>query len=244
MPQDPVVTPVTQTPSVQEMNTQLSQVPQSNLVNNEVQNPPTNVQTQQVSHQTTRTNAAVTNTLPSNGIVLANTPETEEATLPPTEKINEVANLFQKYGAKTLGILLTLQSLHGIYKSVLFILVEYPLLEQQLVAHQITQTQVNDFGIKAIMIVFSTVLSMFFAMKLTFLKTKAAKTLSTVIAVFLFIGNAMIHDYFVALNSSQIMTDFIIDILYRIQGAPEEIIEKTPFLEETIDGTVNTVWYK
>jgi hypothetical protein len=234
MPENQVVTPAASVPSIEEMGSQVAQVPQSEAP------PAVDVQTQQVAQpQPTAEQQAV-----SNGISLANTPVTDEPINEKKEKVVDSMAKVRKWGIKGIGIALTLQGLHGIYKSVIFILVEYPILEQQLVAHQVTQAQVNDFGIKAIMMVISTVLSMFFAMKLTFLKSKAAKTVSTTIGIMLFIGNALIHDYFASLNSSQIMVDYILSIVEKIQGAPEEVLENTPFLEETIEGTIDTVWYK
>ncbi|NCN87715.1 MAG: hypothetical protein GW941_02350 [Candidatus Pacebacteria bacterium] len=236
MPETQGVTPAAQIPSAQEMEAVVAQVPQTETA------PPLDQQTQQASQpQVTPEQQAM-----SNGIALANTPEIE-TTDDMIEKTLIVADgmvKIKKWAVKSIGIALTIQGIHGLYKSVIFILVDYPLLEQQLVAHQITQDQVNDFGIKAIMMVISTVLSMFFAMKLTFLKSKAAKTLSTVIAILLFIGNAMIHDYFISLNSSQYLVDLILKAIYLVQGAPKEVIDNTPFLEETIEGTIDTVWYK
>jgi hypothetical protein len=227
------VTPVVEIPSAQEMEAQVAQVPQTEAA------PPIDQQTQQVAQVA----VSAEQQAETNGIALANTPEVETPVEKRKEKVVDHMAKVRKWAVKFIGIALTIQGLHGIYKSVLFILVEYPLLEQQLVAHQITQQQVNDFGIKAIMMVISTVLSMFFAMKLTFLKSKAAKTVSTTIAILLFIGNAMIHDYFISLNSSQYMIDSIIKMINFIQGAPEEVIENAPFLEE-VEGTIDTVWYK
>jgi len=234
MPETTIVTPTVQVPSAQEMSDQVSQVLQAEKINSP--NPQIN--------QPIR-NAQSTPQLPANnGIALANTPETSEPEIETKIQVIDSIVKAKKWAVKGVGILLTLQGLHGIYKSVIFILVEYPMLEQQLISHQVTQHQVNDFGIKAIMMVISTVLSMFFAMKLTFLKSKAAKTLSTTIGILLFIGNALIHDYFVSLNSSQIMVDYIIAFIDMVRGAPEKVIEQSPYLEKTIEGSIDTVWYK
>jgi len=90
---------------------------------------------------------------------------------------------------------LTAQGLFGIYKSVMFILNDLPQMEQQLNTGLITQTDANQIAAKAVMIVISTVLSMFFAMRLTVLKSKAAKGLNTIIAILLFLGNAYIFGF-------------------------------------------------
>jgi len=236
MPETQGVIPAPQIPSAQEMENQVSQVPQSETA-------PILDQQTQIAAQTTITPEQQAM---NNGIALANTPEVEApiTVVQATVKVADSMVWFKKWAVKLIGIALTLQALHGIYRSVTFILIEYPLLEQQLVSNLITQDQINDYGIRAIMMIISTVLSLFFAMKLTFLKSKAAKTLSTIIAIFLFIGNAMIHDYFVSLNSSQYMIDMIIKGINLIQGAPEDVINNTPFLEESLDGTMETVWYK
>jgi len=68
-------------------------------------------------------------------------------------------------------------------------------MEQQLNTGLITQTDANQIAAKAVMIVISTVLSMFFAMRLTVLKSKAAKGLNTIIAILLFLGNAYIFGF-------------------------------------------------
>jgi hypothetical protein len=236
MPETQEVTPAVQIPSAQEMEDQVSQVPQTEAA------PPIDQQTQSPFQTTITPEQQAFN----NGIALANTPETEDFDAPvnPTEKVVDSMAVVRKWAVKGIGVALTLQGIHGIYKSVIFILVDYPLLEQQLISHQITQDQVNDFGIRAIMMVISTILSMFFALQITVLRIKAFKSLKTAVSILLIFTNVMIHDYFASLNSSQYMIDTIINVIHFLQGAPEEVIEKTPFLEETIEGTIDTVWYK
>ena len=94
-----------------------------------------------------------------------------------------------------IAIGLTLQGLFGIYKSVSFILVDYQFMEQQLAQNLITQDDASRVAVKAGMIIISTFLTMFFALKLTILRSKVAKHLHTVIGLALFLGNAIIFDF-------------------------------------------------
>src|SRR5690606_16393264 len=88
--------------------------------------------------------------------------------------------------AKVVSFFLTIQSLYGIYKSLHFLFVEYQLLEQQLVQHVLTQPEINAIASKAVLTMISTIISIFFALKLAVLKAGTAKKLSIGIGVFMF----------------------------------------------------------
>jgi hypothetical protein len=128
----------------------------------------------------------------------------------------------RRYIPKIVGILLTLQSLRGIYKSVYFILVEFPELEIALANHLISNQDVNNVAAGAAVTAISTVISMFFAMRLTIFKTKAKKIISTTIGIALTIANTYIQQYFAELNSGVIFSDY-----------------SATFLEETIRNIQN-----
>ena len=68
-------------------------------------------------------------------------------------------------------------------------------MEQQLAQNLITQDDASRVAVKAVMIIISTFLTMFFALKLTILRSKVAKHLHTVIGLALFLGNAIIFDF-------------------------------------------------
>jgi len=218
-------------PSAGEMGQQVASVPQASSLSAQSNQQLPTVPTQQTSTQP--------------AFALANTVEKD---LDPKEKIKVQTEdkflWFKKWSIKAVAIGLTFQGLFGIYKSVIFILIDYPELEKQLAEHLVTQDQVNDFGIKAIMMVISTVLSMFFAMRLTVMKTKAVKVISATIGVLLFITNIMIHDYFVGLNSSQIMVDGILAMADFLKALPAKFIKINPGLKKAVEGEIEATWYK
>lgn len=218
-------------PSVEEMGQQVAAVSQTTPPSNQSSQPLPATPAQQKP--------------PQSNIPLANTAEKD---LDSKEKIKVQTGdklfWFKKWAIKAVGIGLTLQGLFGIYKSVVFILIDYPELEKQLAEHLITQDQVSEFGIKAIMMAISTVLSMFFAMRLTVMKTKAVRAISTVIGILLFIGNIMIHDYFVGLNSSQIMVDGILSMADFFKALPAKFMKTNPILEKAASGEIEASWYK
>ncbi|MCL4208152.1 hypothetical protein KJZ63_00775 [Patescibacteria group bacterium] len=182
---------------------------------------------------------------PAAPIQLANTPETDlAASAPsgPTKK--DLADLLLKYGPKMISIGLTIQSLRGIYKSVAFILVDYPLLEQKLVNHQITEAEVTELTIMMVIMLISTVIGLAFAMRLAIVKDSAAKRLHSIIGLILFFGNAYIHDLLQALHISEWLVQFFAKSVQTIHEAPKQVIENTPFLEENAQGGLDTVWYK
>lgn len=122
----------------------------------------------------------------------------------------------KKWLQKLLAVGLVLQGLYGIYKSIYFIFVTYPELGFLLASHQISQTQVNNYVIQAILMSITTLVSMVFAMRLTILQNRVAQTFNTVIGVLLVIGNAALHDYFEALHASEAIIngiDWLINFL-------------------------------
>ncbi len=178
-------------------------------------------------------------------IQLANTPETDSvASTPsgPTKK--DLADLFLKYGPKVISIVLTIQSLNGIFNSVSFILVDYPLLEQKLVNHQITEAEVTELTIMMVIMLISTIISLVFAMRLAFVKDSTAKRLHSIIGVLIFLGNAYIHDLLQTLHISEWLVQFFTKSVQTIHEAPKQVIENTPFLEENAQGGLDSVWYK
>jgi len=134
-------------------------------------------------------------------------------------------SFLKKYIPKTVGFLLTLQGLRGLYKSVYFILVEFPQLELALEQHLITTQQINNFGAKVSITAISMVISMVFGMRLAILKTKTAKVISTLIGIGLILSNTLIQQYFNELNSGLILSDFSATFLEKTTRAIEELIQ-------------------
>lgn len=130
----------------------------------------------------------------------------------------------RRYVPKVVGFLLTLQSLKGIYDSIHFILVEFPELEMALEQHLIEASLINDFAAKAAITAISTVISMIFAMRLTVMKTKAAKVISTAIGIGMIFVNAFIQQYFAELNTGIIFSDFSATFLEETTRNVEQLV--------------------
>jgi len=92
---------------------------------------------------------------------------------------------------------LTAQGLYGVYQSTFFVLVKFPELEARLAAHTITQIEVNNIAVEAILVIISTIISMFFALHL--IRNKAGEILSPVLGVVLFLGNTYLFNFFKSL---------------------------------------------
>lgn len=102
---------------------------------------------------------------------------------------------------KIVGFFLTLNSLRGMYTSVIFIFVEFPQLERALEQHIITSQEINTFVTSAVMTSISTALSLIFALRITIMKTKTAKILNTVIGISLLFGSTALEQYFNQITS-------------------------------------------
>ncbi|MEN8252889.1 MAG: hypothetical protein ABFQ62_00715 [Patescibacteria group bacterium] len=114
---------------------------------------------------------------------------------------------------RLIAIGLTIQGLMGLFNSLKFVMVDFPILEARLLQHSITQSEVNSIAVQAILMTGSTILSMFFALKITLIQNKAAKALNTIIAVFLLFGNAFIFNTLNDLPLIELWSKFIDDIL-------------------------------
>ncbi len=182
---------------------------------------------------------------PTEQIKLANTPETDsQSQVAQGFSKKDLSDLLLKYGPRVISIGLTIQSLKRIYNSVVFLLVDYPLLEQKLITHQISESEVTELTITMVIMLISTVVSLIFAMRLAFIKDSTAKRLNTIIGLFIFLGNAYIHDLLQALNISEWLVQFFTQSVQTIHEAPKQVIENAPFLEENAQGGLDTVWYK
>ena len=135
------------------------------------------------------------------------------------------------------------QGLYGIYKSLVFILVTYPQLEAQLATHMITQAQVNGFATHAIIIVFSTVISMFFALRI--IRNKATTWINTFIGIGLFLGGTYISSF---LSSNFDLITLITTPFYAftnlLKGTSDTVTNTVPFLDKGSTNEIDVVWYQ
>lgn len=106
-----------------------------------------------------------------------------------------------------LTISLTIESLYGLLESVGFVTREYPMIESRLRAHELTASELNILVTRIVIIIISTVLSAFFALKLNFNKTKTAEELHLVVSIILFFFNIYLFTSFSQLPVSQILQE-------------------------------------
>lgn len=178
-------------------------------------------------------------------IALANTVEAPQAEATQSSTfMTEWLEKIKKKAPKAVGIVLTLQALQALFKQVTFILVDYPGLEQKLVSHQITETQVKELVITAVLTLITTLVSLVFAMRLTFVKSTAGQRVKIIIGVLLFFGNAYLHNLLEALHISEWLVGFFTTSVQTLNEAPQKAIENVPFLEQNAGGGLDTVWYK
>jgi len=128
-------------------------------------------------------------------------------------KQQEKFHLAQLYLVKAVTALLIFQGLWSLFNSVKFIFFELPSLEQQLHLGQITSWQINTFANRAIIMTISTILSLFFALRVSVLQSKTAKIISITLALLLVLGNTQINNFLNQLDSSQLITSAIIETL-------------------------------
>lgn len=84
-------------------------------------------------------------------------------------------------------------SLWGLWESIEFILITYPELEAQLIAHNLTQLEVNQVAAQALVIFITTMVNMFLAFKI--FTAKAAEALHIVVGIGLFFIGVFINQY-------------------------------------------------
>lgn len=128
------------------------------------------------------------------------------------ETKEKVIKKSKMYLPKAVAVLLGIQGLSGIYRSLNFTFVIRPQLEQQLLLDQLTQDDINGIANRAVIMMVSTVVSLFFASRLAFLKSKAARAVNVAIGLSLFLGNALISTYLTQSGSVGILSSIYIGI--------------------------------
>ena len=139
-------------------------------------------------------------------IALANTPEADLPKVTGDSQRTKSLIKLRSLLHKLLSIGLIGQGLFGVYQSAVFILIEYPILDQKLTTNQVTEDQATSLVIKFILMTIVTVLSFVFALRLTIFKTKGARVISTTLAICFFLGNALMDDWLLGIISGVIQT--------------------------------------
>lgn len=136
--------------------------------------------------------------------------DTATIDIPPETQLQKKLQLIHFYLMKGLTILLILQGLWTLFNSIKFIFIDLHSLESQLALKQISSSQINLFANKAIVMTISTILSLFFALRITVAQSKLTQAISTIIAILLIIGNAQINSFLNQIDSSQLITSTIV----------------------------------
>lgn len=141
---------------------------------------------------------------------LVNSQNQSATTSQPQLEKSKILHRYQRYFFKAVAVLLTIQGLVSLTKSIDFIFFELPELEQRLNLGQITQSQANNFANHAIVMTISTVLSLFFALRITLTQNKIAKGINTAIALLIILGNTQITQILNQFQSGKLLTEALI----------------------------------
>jgi hypothetical protein len=91
-----------------------------------------------------------------------------------------------------IAIFLGIQSLYGLFTSIKFILFERIIVEESIHNNALTETDINQLLGKTVLTLIGTAISLFFAVRISFLKTKTAENLQTIIGLLLIIANGFL----------------------------------------------------
>lgn len=131
---------------------------------------------------------------------------------------------FVHFIPKLVGFFLTIKSLLEMYDSIFFILVDFPELELALEQNLNTNQEINTFVTQAIMTTISTILSLIFALRITIMKTKAARILNTTIGICLLLGGAALQQYFNQITSRVEVANQSASLLEKISSFINDLI--------------------
>lgn len=128
------------------------------------------------------------------------------------DNFSDLKDKFFKYLKILVTIGLAIQSSLGIFSSTKFIMVEYPMLEEQLALNQITKAQVKDFTSQEIVTIFSTIISIFFTLRIATVQKPLAKKINTLLGVLLFLANASLKDFLNRIGYFEKLQQLIIQV--------------------------------
>ena len=148
---------------------------------------------------------------------LANTRETKHEEF--VRKLSNWRDLAVDILMKLSGLLLTAQGVAGIYSSLQFTVVRYPLLESALRQGTLTRSEVNDVIVEALVLVVTTVVSLVFAVRLTFMINKSWKLFNAALGISLVIFISIVQNYFDRLNVIHYFSGYFDPVLSILESA-------------------------
>lgn len=112
-----------------------------------------------------------------------------------------------------LALGLGVQAMIGVFKSLKFLTVTYPLLEAQLTTHHVSSDQVNTIATKAILSLVTTILGMILALHLV--RAKALKLFNVGLGLLLFFGGGYLTSFLSQnIDAVGLLTDPILTLFY------------------------------
>lgn len=146
-------------------------------------------------------------------VELAHAESTPDPEQQATEQTLALSGKIFQWTVKAIGIGLTIQGVMGTIKSIQFIFVELPALQTASRLGEITQNDLNTIMAGAVISAISTMISIFFGLKLTVLKTKAASYISLAISIFFFIANTGMTKVVTSFHLGEVLAKFIANLL-------------------------------
>ncbi len=98
-----------------------------------------------------------------------------------------------KWWHKIAILLLTLNGLLGLWESIKFIIIDLKKLEQQLLLHQVSNNEVNELIVMAVIIAFTTIISFLMALKLKKTTQTTAQIIDLIMATIIIIATKYIR---------------------------------------------------
>ena len=143
--------------------------------------------------------------------------------------IEATGSQFMAKISKLVAFGLTMQGLYHIYKSLTFLFIEIPLLEEEIAVGTITRDEVIGVATHGFVLIVTAAISMFFALQLTFIKEKTAEKITSAIGILIFLGNAFIIDFFTQIEADILISLSFTSVLQYILNLQVRLRQNLPF---------------
>lgn len=104
---------------------------------------------------------------------------------------------------------LTIQGLYGLYKAINFVFFQLPIFEKALSEQQLGEATVNQFAVNAGLLIFSTAVSMFFAVQMAIFHRKSIKIIHIIVGILITILSAYVMREASNLNALELLDPII-----------------------------------
>lgn len=143
-----------------------------------------------------------------------NTPATSNTPTPnPEQHINGTQRKLREqiyhWWHKAALILLIFHGLVGLWESIRFIFIEYPELSHLLKLHQVQSSEMNSLLSRAIITTTTTLVNVFFAIRLAKVKETTAHNIDLLVSTFLIVSTKIIQNYLINLDLLNLVLNVI-----------------------------------